>query len=95
MWATEAVIVNAVDEMASSYAKMPLVDMRHGSSVELVNVTFDRANAHAGLVTTAEAAHTAIKAPAALSLCAGGEKAACKHCACQNHHHSLSHDILH
>jgi hypothetical protein len=94
MWATEAVIVNAVDETASSYAKMPLVD-RHGSGVELVSVAFDRANAQASLVTTAEAANTAIKAPAALGLCAGGEKAACKHCACQSHHHLLSHDILH
>jgi hypothetical protein len=55
-------------------------------------------------VTSAKAAHTAAKvstatttttAPAAPGLCARGKKAAGKHCACQNHHRSSSHDILH
>jgi hypothetical protein len=56
--------------------------------------------AHAGTdVTSAKAAHTATKvsssSAAAPSLCARGKKAAGKHCACQNHHRSSSHDILH
>jgi hypothetical protein len=52
-------------------------------------------------VTSAKAAHTATKvssasaSTAAPGLCARGKKAAGKHCACQNHHHSSSHDILH
>jgi hypothetical protein len=50
-------------------------------------------------VTSAKAAHTATKvssaATAAPGLCARGKKAAGKHCACQNHHRSSSHDILH
>jgi hypothetical protein len=50
-------------------------------------------------VTAAKAAHTATTvssaATAAAGLCARGEKAAGKHCACQNHHHSSFHDILH
>jgi hypothetical protein len=49
-------------------------------------------------VTSAKAAHTATKvssASAAPGLCARGKKAAGKHCACQNHHRSSSHDILH
>jgi hypothetical protein len=49
-------------------------------------------------VTSAKAAHTATvssAATAAPSLCARGKKAAGKHCACQNHHCSSFHDILH
>jgi hypothetical protein len=47
-------------------------------------------------VTSAKAAHAATTvSTAAPGLCARGKKAAGKHCACQNHHHSSSHDILH
>jgi hypothetical protein len=50
-------------------------------------------------VTSAKAAHTATTvssaATAAPGLSARGNKAAGKHRACQNHHHSSSHDILH
>jgi hypothetical protein len=57
--------------------------------------------AHTGTdVTSAKAAHTATKvssasASATPGLCARGKKAAGKHCTCQNHHRSSSHDILH
>jgi hypothetical protein len=57
--------------------------------------------AHTGTdVTSAKAAHPATTvstatAAAAPGLCARGKKAAGKHCACQNHHHSSFHDILH
>jgi hypothetical protein len=49
-------------------------------------------------VTSAKAAHpatTVSTAAAAPGLCARGKKAAGKHCARQNHHHSSFHDILH
>ena len=56
--------------------------------------------AHTGTdVTSAKAAHTATTvsspATAAPGLCARGKKAAGKHRACQNHHRSSSHNILH
>jgi hypothetical protein len=50
-------------------------------------------------VTSAKAAHAATTVSSATTaapgLCARGKKAAGKHCACQNHHHSSFHDILH
>jgi hypothetical protein len=50
-------------------------------------------------VTRTDAAHVAAAAAvcsaATACLCTSGKKAACKHCACQNHHHSSSHEILH
>jgi hypothetical protein len=53
--------------------------------------------AHTGTdVTSAKAAHPATTvSTAAPGLCARGKKAAGKHCACLNHHHSSFHDILH
>jgi hypothetical protein len=48
-------------------------------------------------VTSApKATHVATATPtAAAGLCTRGNEAAGKHCACQNHHNSSSHDILH
>jgi hypothetical protein len=50
-------------------------------------------------VAPAKAAHTATmpstSSTAAARLSARGKKAPGKHRACQNHHHSSSHDILH
>jgi hypothetical protein len=45
------------------------------------------ASATTASVSTATATATA-------GLCISGKKAAGKHCTCQNHHHSSSHDIL-
>jgi hypothetical protein len=114
VWATEAIVVNAADEMMPSSPKVPLIDVRHATGAYAVDVlsadTSDATDAqathvtsanvtHTGTdVTSAKAAHTATvssAATAAPSLCARGKKAAGKHCACQNHHHSSSHDILH
>jgi hypothetical protein len=54
------------------------------------------ATAEATHVTTTEATtHVASSSASAAGLCTRGEKAAGKHRACQNHHHSSSHDILH
>ena len=109
VWATEAIVVNAADEMTPSNAKVPLVDMRHATSAKASDVvsaeTSDATDAQAtcvasakgthtaATVASAKATHTAPTAPATPGLCARGKKAAGKHCACQNHHHS--HDILH
>jgi hypothetical protein len=66
--------------------------------------TSNAAAAKATQVTSAKATHMAstkaAHAPATVSsaaagLCPRGKKAAGKHRACQNHHHSSSHDILH
>jgi hypothetical protein len=64
----------------------------------------DVSAAKASHMTSAKAPHVASATPAmsaaaaaatAAGLCARGKPAAGKHCACQNHHHSSSHDILH
>lgn len=46
-------------------------------------------------VASAKATHVAAAAAASASLCTRGNKAAGKQCACQNHHRSSSHNILH
>jgi hypothetical protein len=112
--ATEAIVVNATNEMMPSNAKVPLVDMRHATGVKAVDVisadTSDATDAQATHVTAADVTHTGTDvtsakaahpattvstAAAAPGLCARGKKAAGKHCARQNHHHSSFHDILH
>jgi hypothetical protein len=89
----------------SSGAKVFVAGMRHVGSAKATHVTSAKA-AHvaaaeaAAHVASAEAATTVSAAAtatttAAASLCARRKQAAGKHCACQNHHHSSSHDILH
>jgi hypothetical protein len=52
--------------------------------------------AHVASAKAAHATHVAsAAASAAPSLCTRGNKAAGKQCACQNHHRSSSHNILH
>jgi hypothetical protein len=56
------------------------------------------ASAKATHVASAKAAPATVSSAttaAAAGLCTRGKKAAGKHCTCQNHHHSSSHDILH
>jgi hypothetical protein len=60
----------------------------------------DVASTKATDVAPAKATHAATMsstsaATTTAGLCTRGKKAAGKHCACQNHHHSSSHDILH
>jgi hypothetical protein len=100
VWATEAVVVvnAAADEMTPSNIKVPLVDMRHATGAKAIDVVAkasDAINAQTTHVTSAKAAHTATKVSAALGSCARGKQAAGKRCACQNHHHSSSHDMFH
>jgi len=61
----------------------------------------DAASTEATHVTSAKAAHVASTATTSMStatatagLCVSGKKAAGKHCTCQNHHHSSSHNTL-
>jgi hypothetical protein len=66
--------------------------------------TADVTSAEATHMASAKAAHmastaatsmaTAAAAAATAGLRVSGKKAAGKHCTCQNHHHSSSHDIL-
>jgi hypothetical protein len=85
--------------MTSSTAKAISADAREVTSAK----TSDAGSAEAAHVASAEAAHMAsatttvssAAATATAGLCTRGKKAAGKHCACQNYHHSCSHDILH
>ena len=55
----------------------------------------DVAAAEAATMATAEAAAMATAATATAGLCARRKQASGEHCACQNHHRSSFHDILH
>jgi len=100
--ATKAVV--AANEMTSSTAKVISVHARHVTSAKTSDAATAEAahvpSAEATDVTSAKAAHVASatttmsSTAAAAGLCIGGKKGAGKHCACQNHHHSSSHDIL-
>jgi hypothetical protein len=107
--AIEAVVVVAAAEATPSSAEVIVVEARHvidakaadvistktsnATAVKAAHVTATEAAAH---MASAESATTVSSASAATAgLCARGNKAAGKHCACQNHHHSSSHDILH
>jgi hypothetical protein len=64
----------------------------HVASAKATRVTAAKAAAH---VASAKPATVSSAATAAAGLCTRGKQAAGKHRACQNHHHSSSHDILH
>src|SRR3977135_4316476 len=93
------VVKAAASEMTSSVAKVTTAHAGHATSAEAA----DMASAEATHVASAKAAHmaaatsttvSAATATATAGLCISGKKAAGKHCACQNHYHSSSHDIL-
>src|ERR1700716_837393 len=91
------VVKAAASEMTSSVAKVTTAHAGHATSAEAA----DMASAEATHVASAEATHVAsakaahmATATATAGLCISGKKAAGKHCACQNHYHSSSHDIL-
>jgi hypothetical protein len=68
------------------------------ASAEAAEVASAKAAAHVASTKTAahvaSATTTVSSATAAAGLGISGKKAAGKHCTCQNHHHSSSHDIL-
>jgi hypothetical protein len=81
--------------MAASAAKVLSAHAGHATAAEATDVT----SAKAADVASAKAAHvasatTVSSATTTARLGIGGKKAAGKHCTCQNHHHSSSHDIF-
>jgi len=69
----------------------------HVTSAEAAHVASAKAAAHMAAATTTSVSTTSVStasASAAAGLCISSKKATGKHCACQNHHHSSSHDIL-
>jgi hypothetical protein len=91
---------------SSNTAKTIMIQARYviaAKATEVISAETSNATAaKAAYVTSTEATHVAPAKAAAMSstsaatgLCTGGKKAAGKHSACQNHHHSSSHDILH
>jgi hypothetical protein len=92
---------------SSNAAKTIMIQARHVIAAKATDVvsakTSDATAAKAADATSTEATHVASAKAAAMSstsaaatgLCTGGKKAAGKHSACQNHHYSSSHDILH
>jgi hypothetical protein len=100
--ATKAVVVTA-NETASSIAEVISTHAGDATSAETADVTATEAadvtSAKATHVASAKAAHVTTatsmaSATATAGLCVSGKKAAGKHCTCQNHHYSSSHDIL-
>jgi hypothetical protein len=81
----------AVDVVSAETSDATDAQATHVTAAKVAHTSTD--------VTSAKATHTATTvssaATAAPGLCARGNKAAGKHCACQNHHHSSFHDILH
>jgi hypothetical protein len=64
----------------------------HVTSAEAAHMASAKAAAHMAAATTTSV--STASASAAAGLCISSKKATGKHCACQNHHHSSSHDIL-
>jgi hypothetical protein len=105
--AIKAVAVKAAaNEMTSSIAEVISVHAGDVTSAETADATSaeatDAASAETADVTSAEATHVASTAATSMATAAtttaglrvSGKKATGKHSACQNHHHSSSHDIL-
>jgi hypothetical protein len=95
---TKAPNAGAVNASHVTSAKAAHVASAKASNATAVKAT-DVTTAKATHVAAAEATHattmSSTTTTAAAGLCARGNKAAGKYCACQNHHHSSSHDILH
>jgi hypothetical protein len=81
----------AVDVVSAETSDATAAQATHVTAADVTHTGTD--------VTSAKAAHAATTVSSATTaapgLCARGKKAAGKHCACQNHHHSSSHDSLH
>ena len=91
----EVILAQAGHVIAARATDVISTKTSDATAIEAVHVA---ASVEATHVTTAEAATTVSSASAATAssgLCTRGNKAAGKHCAGKNHHHSSSHDILH
>jgi len=83
----------AADPTASKASNATTAEATHVTAADASHVTTTKA---AHVATTKATTHVASSsASAAAGLCTRGQKAAGKHRACQNHHCSSSHDILH
>jgi len=93
----EAISVHAGDAASAETAHVTAAEAADATSAKATHVTSAEATHMASTtathVTTATATSMA-SATATAGLRVSGKKAAGKHCACQNHHHSSSHDIL-
>jgi hypothetical protein len=94
----EVISVHAGDVTSAETADATSAKATDAASAE----TADVASAEATHMASTKAAHMASTAATSMATAAAataglrvsGKKAAGKHCACQNHHHSSSHDIL-
>jgi hypothetical protein len=83
--------VKTVDVISAETSDATDAQATHVTAADVTHTGTDVTSAKAAnAATTVSSATTA-----APGLCARGKKAAGKHCACQNHHHSSFHDILH
>jgi hypothetical protein len=82
------------DVISTKASNAIAAEAAHVSSTEATHVSSTEA-AHVASAEAATTVPSATAAAAAAGLRTRGKKAAGKHCACQNHHHSSSHDILH
>jgi hypothetical protein len=95
----EVISMHAGDVTSAETADATSAETTDAASAETADVT----SAVATHMASTKAAHMAAatttsvssaSATATTGLRVSGKKAAGKHCACQNHHHSSSHDIL-
>jgi hypothetical protein len=99
----EVIMVQARYVIATRATDVISTKTSNATAVKAAHVTSTKAThvgpAEAAHVAAAKAAHTttmpSTPSAATAGLCTRGKKAAGKHCTCQNHHHSSSHDILH
>jgi hypothetical protein len=89
--ARDATSADATDVGSAKTAHVASTEAADVATAEAADVTAAKAT-H---VTSAKAATTVSATTATAGLRIGGKKAAGKHRACQYHHHSSSHDILH
>jgi hypothetical protein len=85
--ATDVISTKPSNAIAAEAADVTPAEATDVASTETAHVTSAK--------TTHVAPATAMSSTSAAGLRACGNKAAGKNCACQNHHHSSSHDILH
>jgi hypothetical protein len=87
-----AACANAVDVVSAETSDATNTQASHVAPVKAADTGTDVTAAKAAKAAAVSSATTTTAAP---GLRARGKKAAGKHCACQNHHHSSFHDILH
>jgi hypothetical protein len=88
--ACKVVSAKASNVASSEASHVTAAEAAHVATAEATHVATAEAAAHVASATTAVSSATATAA----GLRPSGKQAAGKHRACQNHHHSSSHDIL-